>query len=1238
MKKRQNNSRRATALHFPLAVTLISGLAALLGSIFNAPPLSDATTNKSQRLDAGEPRLFVKLSPTLPRAAQPKQLSVADRIAYQWAIEEVYWRHRIWPKENLLPKPSLDEVTSAAQIEQKVEDYLRNSQALEDYWQQPLTAGQLQVEMKRMAEHTRQPEVLRELFTALGNDPFVIAECLVKPALAQRFVTRLYGHDQRFHGELRRRAELDLRAHASVKEMKQSSGNYSEIELIRSDAAEVDSAPPGAREARSIRINSSQWQERGENLAAEFDTMNTARAKLREASRAELPATTGGDPWLRIKAGALSPLQEDERRYYATAVLKKTKDRVKLAVLEWRKESFESWKTKADIQIPDSSPAENADYMLPAVIDDANACAGDIWTATNTANAPANRQYHTAIWTGSEMIVWGGYNGSDLNTGARYTPGTDSWVATSTTNAPTARFFHTVVWTGGEMIVWGGGNAANTLFNTGGRYNPLTDSWTATGTTGAPGVRTRHTAVWTGNEMIIWGGHSNTGGRYNPSTNSWTATNTTGAPQSRYIHTAVWSGTEMIVWGGIADAGLIRVNNGGKYDPGTNSWTATSLTNVPASRSEHTALWTGSEMIVWGGYNGSTGFNTGGKYNPGTDSWTTTSTVTAPTARWSHSAVWIGTQMIVWGGFGGSALDTGGRYDPSGDSWTATSTTNAPAACYYQTAVWTGSEMIVWGGSNGSYLNTGGRYCAPVCTGDIWTATSITNAPVGRQKHTAVWTGSEMIVWGGYNGTDLNTGARYTPGTDSWLATSTTNAPTARGYHTAVWTGSEIIVWGGAAGGSTFFNTGGRYNPATDSWTATSTSSPPTARYAHTAVWTGSEMIVWGGYPCCLNTGGKYNPSTNSWTPTNTAGAAGSRGYHTAVWTGSEMIVWGGINGAALNTGGRYNPGTNSWILTSTTNVPAARTDHTAVWTGSEMIVWGGYTGSSGLNIGGRYNPGTDSWTSTSTTNAPSARWYHTAVGIGNEMIVWGGFSGSSNLNTGGRYNPGGDSWTATSTSNAPAVRYYHTAVWTGSEMIVWGGYNGSYLDSGGRYCAQPTPAPTPTPTPTPTPAPINISGTISYCFGNPTPGPVPNVTLTLTGSALGSTLSDASGNYQFSSLPSGGTYTVTPSKAAFPPGMPPPGITTVDVIAVQRHFLNFGTPLSGCRLAAADVNALNGVDTVDVIVIQRYVLQLTTGTANAGKYKFTPANRTYSGVVGNQTGQNYDALVFGDVAGSSVH
>ena len=90
---------------------------------------------------------------------------------------------------------------SQAQLENKVAGYLRDSQVLEDYWQKPITAEQLQAEMDRMARDTKQPEVLRELFEALGNDPAVIAECLARPILAERLIADLSAQDQTRHVE-----------------------------------------------------------------------------------------------------------------------------------------------------------------------------------------------------------------------------------------------------------------------------------------------------------------------------------------------------------------------------------------------------------------------------------------------------------------------------------------------------------------------------------------------------------------------------------------------------------------------------------------------------------------------------------------------------------------------------------------------------------------------------------------------------------------------------------------------------------------------------------------------------------------------------------------------------------------------------------------------------------------------------------------------------------------------------
>jgi hypothetical protein len=397
-----------------------------------------------------------------------------------------------------------------------------------------------------------------------------------------------------FMARLRRRAEADLRVHHTVGQMKLTSGTYSEIELIRSDSAQ-DEENRAAKPA--VKITSSEWDEEVQKLAVMFGGAKKGSARPQ-------PTRRGGVPITQIKTGALSSLQEDEWRYYATAIVKKSKDRLKLATVEWRKEPLGSWRARAEDQMPKGMAMASANYTFPTISDEANGCADNTWAATRYV--PSGRNGHTAVWTGNEMIIWGGVSEffNVLNTGGRYNPSTDSWTATSTTSAPTGRFQHTAIWTGSEMIVWGGFDTFN-FFNTGGRYNPSTDSWAATSTTNAPSSRRSHTAVWTGSEMIIWGGtdfagsYLNTGGRYNPSTDSWTATSTINGPSGRNGHTAVWTGGEMIVWGGDDASGYL--NTGGKYNPSTDSWTTTSATNAPTARDSHTAAWTGGEMILWGG-------------------------------------------------------------------------------------------------------------------------------------------------------------------------------------------------------------------------------------------------------------------------------------------------------------------------------------------------------------------------------------------------------------------------------------------------------------------------------------------------------------------------------------------------------------------------------------------------------------------------------------------------------------
>src|SRR5439155_4238068 len=127
----------------------------------------------------------------------------------------------------------------------------------------------------------------------------------------------------------------------------------------------------------------------------------------------------------------------------------------------------------------------------------------------------------------------------------------------------------------------------------------------------------------------------------------------------RVLHTAVWTGDAMIVWGGeeVDDCyGPLpcypfSIGSGRRYDPVTDQWTPISHRNTPSMRYEHTAVWTGSLMIVWGGEGGYYGgfLNDGERYDPRADAWTPTSTTRAPASGFEHTAIWTGSFMIVWG-------------------------------------------------------------------------------------------------------------------------------------------------------------------------------------------------------------------------------------------------------------------------------------------------------------------------------------------------------------------------------------------------------------------------------------------------------------------------------------------------------------------------------------------------------------------------------------------------------------
>jgi N-acetylneuraminic acid mutarotase len=165
----------------------------------------------------------------------------------------------------------------------------------------------------------------------------------------------------------------------------------------------------------------------------------------------------------------------------------------------------------------------------------------------------------------------------------------------------------------------------------------------------------------------------------------------------------------------------------------------------------HTTVWTGQQMIVWGGSDGSTQLSDGAAYNPTTGHWSSLPAAGAPTARYMHSSIWTGSEMIVWGGVGCSydanggpqPCSNGGAYSPVTNRWRAISSQATPEPSGGAVAVWADKKMLVWGGGT----SPGGGVYDPAT--DAWVPMATAGQPAPRDSHLSLWTGKELLVWGG---------------------------------------------------------------------------------------------------------------------------------------------------------------------------------------------------------------------------------------------------------------------------------------------------------------------------------------------------------------------------------------------------------------------------------------------------------------------------------------------------------
>lgn len=329
----------------------------------------------------------------------------------------------------------------------------------------------------------------------------------------------------------------------------------------------------------------------------------------------------------------------------------------------------------------------------------------------------------------------------------------------------------------------------------------------------------------------------------------WIAGTSQGAPAARFGHGAAWIEGRMWIWGGQLGGGAFS-NAGAMYSPDSDHWEPINPFNAPAGRAGLQAVWTGTAVLVWGGF-GEGGFlNSGARFDPAEQRWLPMTTANAPAGRDGHIAVWTGRRLLVWGGRNATGfLGDGGLYDPGEDRWETLTTTGAPSARTEATAVWTGESLLVWGGQGDSGELSDGAVLQFDASGQPagWEPLPAGGAPGARQGHSAIWTGRQMLVWGGRRGsTPLGDGAAYETSTRRWEPLPTAGAPSPRSGHAAVWTGTEMLIWSGQSGAGEEAS-GAAFNPEQQRWRGLSTSGAPLARSGSGAVWTGAELLVFGG-------------------------------------------------------------------------------------------------------------------------------------------------------------------------------------------------------------------------------------------------------------------------------------------------------------------------------------------------------------------------------------------------------
>jgi hypothetical protein len=333
------------------------------------------------------------------------------------------------------------------------------------------------------------------------------------------------------------------------------------------------------------------------------------------------------------------------------------------------------------------------------------------------------------------------------------------------------------------------------------------DEWTALAPGPADG-RVFPVVLWTDHGLFVWGGEtaseqawSDTGAIYDPGPEAWREI--AASPLSpRSEHVAVWTGTEVIVCCGRAPDGDAAA--AAAYDPGTDTWRE--LAAPPFEAEFAAAVWTGDRMVVTGGATdgGVTAVRTTYAYDPDADAWERRADLPTEVGI-EADAAWTGDQLVLWPRAGTSAPPL--SYDPAADRWSELPRVPNERHPQGGSMVWTGDDIVVWGPATSPIERVVPAVVRPDRSArldpdeDAWR--TIADDRLGEaidregleQSTSAVWTGREVVVWSAPEdptAVDRAATQAYDPGTDTWRRLP--DAPALAHHPPIVWTGDVVVV------------------------------------------------------------------------------------------------------------------------------------------------------------------------------------------------------------------------------------------------------------------------------------------------------------------------------------------------------------------------------------------------------------------------------------------------------------